>query len=64
MACRRRKQAKRVSKNCKERTVINDGAGLVTALRVITSDRQPDEDRSDTDRGTVDDEEGDMMTLI
>ena len=58
VACRRRKQAKRVSEE--RRVVMSDGAQLVTTLRVITGDRQSNEDRSDTDRGTVDDEEGDM----
>ena len=50
VACRRRKQAKRVSEE--RRVVMSDGAQLVTTLRVITGDRQSNDDRSDTDRGT------------
>ena len=57
-ACRRRKQAKRVS--VERRVVTRNGTELVTALRVITSDGQFRDSSSESGLGTADDEEGDM----
>ena len=58
VACRRRKQAKRVGKE--RRAVTSVDGVLVTTFGVVTSDGQDFEDSSNTTRGTVDDEEGDM----
>ena len=58
VACRRRKQAKRVGKE--RRAVTSVDGVLVTTFGVVTSDGQDLEDSSNTTRGTVDDEEGDM----
>ena len=58
VAGRRRKQAKRTSE---ERRVVTSADGiLVTTLGVVISDGKDFEDSSNTTRGTVDDEEGDM----
>ena len=62
VAGRRRKQAKRTSEE--QRVVTSmitsvDGI-LVTTLGVVISDGKDFEDSSNTTRGTVDDEEGDM----
>ena len=58
VAGRRRKRAKRASEEQKVVTSV-DGI-LVTTLGVVMGDGQDFEDSSNTTRGTVDDEEGDM----
>ena len=58
MAGRRRKQAKRTSEE--QRLVTSADGILVTTLGVVISDGKDFEDSSNTTRGTVDDEEGDM----
>ena len=58
VAGRRRKQAKRTSEE--QRVVTSVDGILVTTLGVVISDGKDSEDSSNTTRGTVDDEEGDM----
>ena len=58
VAGRRRKQAKRTSEE--QRVVTSVDGILVTTLGVVISDGKDFEDSSNTTRGTVDDEEGDM----
>ena len=58
VAGRRRKQAKRTSEE--QRVVTSVDGILVTTLGVVISDGKDFEDSSNTTRGTVDDEEGNM----
>ena len=58
VAGRRRKRAKRTSEE--QRVVTSVDGILVTTLGVVISDGKDSEDSSNTTRGTVDDEEGDM----
>ena len=58
VAGRRRKRAKRTSEE--QRVVTSVDGILVTTLGVVISDGKDFEDSSNTTRGTVDDEEGDM----
>ena len=58
VAGRRRKQAKRASEE--QRVVTSVDGILVTTLGMVISDGEDFEDSSNTTRGTVDHEEGDM----
>ena len=59
VAGRRRKQAKRAASE-EQRVVTSVDGMLVTTLGVVISDGKDFEDSSNTTRGTVDDEEGDI----